>query len=320
MLLILLAVAAAAFDFAKYQPADLDALIDKPPPVGNGVDVYPVRNILIEVTLAAPAEPCPAQFARPDFLKWAMLTSGIPKDWIDSVPITHCIQVRSARGKPQWLFIQDVLTDSLAKEVSPGGKITLYAMLIYFSQHGPGIVINEFKSTQTPTDRAAVADCGCGKDSHSGVDFSAPEGTPVPAMDDGIVVKVERDEKADVDISTAGTCGRYVVIKRSFPNGRVAYLRYAQLGRIAGADGKPVVVGQQIRTKDKIGEVGKQGRFHFEIRPQDDAAMDQSPRWTQLYGADASMVWSRYQPVDPRKFDPDTFGGKSDLTRPTSRQ
>jgi hypothetical protein len=311
--LMLLGGSASAFDYSHYQPEDLDILIERKPPEGNGVDVFPVRHIRLDVTLAAPAAPCSVTLAtqsKTDFLKWAMLTSGIEQEWIDRVAITHCIQVKSAKGKQLPMFIQDVLVDSLAKEVSPGGKMTIYAMLVYFEQSGPGIIINEFVSPQTDTGQNSGKDCGCGRDFHSGLDFDAPEGTAVPVMADGIVIRVEQDESADVDVPSAGKCGRYVVVKHSYPNGRSAYTRYAQLGRLVGSDGKPLVVGQHVKAKDKIGEVGSKGRFHFEVRPIDPVKMDGRAQWTQHYGADPSMDWSRYAVVDPQKFDDDVFGGK----------
>jgi Peptidase family M23 len=308
ILLILLGPAtAAAFDYAKYQPVDLDAMAARQAPSGSGVDVYPVKNYRFDVTLVTQSAPCPD-----NFLKWAMLTSGIPKDWIDRVPINHCIQVKSAKGKLMSMFIQDALTDSLAKEVPQGGKMTLFVMLVYYGQSGPGIVINEFNTLEQLASQTQTKDCGCGKDVHSGLDFSAPEGTPVQVVDDGAVVRIEQDETADVDVPTAGKCGRYVVVKHTFPNGRTAYSRYAQLGRLVGNNGKSLTLGQKLKAKDTIGEVGSQGRFHFEIRPVDSAGIDQTPKWAQLYGADPTMEWSRYAAVDPQNFDDDVFGGKKD--------
>jgi murein DD-endopeptidase MepM/ murein hydrolase activator NlpD len=139
--------------------------------------------------------------------------------------------------------------------------------------------------------------------------LSAPEGSPVPVMADGVVVRVEQDETANVDVPSAGKCGRYIVVKHSYPNGRSAYTRYAQLGRLVGNDGTPITVGQQVKAKDKIGEVGSQGRFHFEVRPIEKAPADQTPKWTQLYGADPGMEGSRYTVVDPQKFDDEVYGG-----------
>ena len=240
-----------------------------------------------------------------------MATSGIPKDFIESVTISRCIQVKSAKGRLFTLYVQDVLTEHLEKEVPQGGKLTLYAALIYFDQQGPGILVNEFTATQGKPGTGAEADCGCGKQFHSGSDYSAPAGTPVPVLENGIVVKLEDNESATVDTPTAGSCGRYVVIKHTFPNGRMAFSRYAQLGKLAGREGKPLAIGEQVKAKDTIGEVGSNGRFHFEIRPVDNVAMDQPPEWSRLYGTDPTMEWSRYHPVDPAKFDSAVFGAKS---------
>jgi murein DD-endopeptidase MepM/ murein hydrolase activator NlpD len=299
-----LTATAAAFDYERYKPANLDTIAARKPPIGLGVDIIPARSHRFEVALAAYATPCANKF-----LKWAMATSGLPKDFIETVAISRCIQVKSAKGRLFTMFIQDALTDLLEKEVPKGGKLTLYAALIYFDQKGPGIIVNEF--TAGPDKPGTDADCGCGKQLHSGADFSAPAGTAVPVLEDGIVVKLEDDEQAIVDTPTAGACGRYVVIRHTFPNGRVAYSRYAQLGKLTGRDGRPIAVGQQVRAKDTIGEVGSQGRFHFEVRPVDGAAMDQTPEWVRRYGADPAMEWSRYQPVDPDKFDGAVFGGKA---------
>jgi murein DD-endopeptidase MepM/ murein hydrolase activator NlpD len=295
-----LAATGAAFDYDQYKPADLDAISDRKPPLGMGVDVYPVQRYRFEVTLAEQAKPCATKF-----LKWAMATSGIPKEFVEKVPVSRCIQVKSAKGKLFRMFVQDVLTDHLEKEVPVEGKLTLYAAVVYFDQKGPGILVNEFTAPQ---------DCGCGKQLHSGPDYSAPPGTPVPVMAEGIVVKLEDDELATVNTPTAGRCGRYVVVKHTFSNGRVAYSRYAQLGKLTGRDGKPIALGQQVKDKDAIGEVGSKGRFHLEVRPVDSAAMDQTQEWTQLYGADPAMEWSRYQPVDPEKFDSAAFGKSATAT------
>jgi murein DD-endopeptidase MepM/ murein hydrolase activator NlpD len=301
---LLLAEGAAAFDPARYQPADLDVISARKPPAGRGVDVFPARAYRFDVTLVSQATPC-----KTDFLKWAMQISGIEQSQVQSIPISRCIKVRSAKGKVLSVFIQDVLTESLEKEVPQDGKLTLYATLIYYGQEGPGVIVNEFTGPQTG--KQAGQDCGCGKDSHSGGDYSAPAGTPIPVMEDGVVVKVKENEQAMVNIPTAGKCGRYVVIKHTFPNGRTAFTRYAHLGRLTDKAGKPISVGLQVRKGDSVGEVGSKGIFHFEVRPVETETMDKSAAWTQLYGAETSMEWSRFGTVDPQAFEADVFGGKS---------
>jgi len=294
---------ASAFDYNSYLPENLDALLARKPPVGNGFDVFPFRKIRLDVTLAGQPQPCKSKI-----LAWAMVTSGIPEDLVAGVPITHCVQVRSAKGNLLSVFIQDALVEGVAHEVKQGERVTLYATVVFFDQKGPGIIINEYSGAKIPNPR--VGDCGCGRDFHSGNDFEAPEGTPVRAMADGVVVKVEQEETADVDVPSAGKCGRYVVVKHTYPNGRAFYTRYAQLGRLIGENRKTIALGQTVKAREPIGEVGSSKRFHFEIRPVDQATTDASAKWTQLYGSDASMDWSRYQPVDSRTFDADAFAKK----------
>lgn len=297
ILLLLPPGAIAGFDPTRYEAADLDVIAARKPPVGNGVDVFPMRTYRFEVTLVAQATPC-----NTNFLKWAMQTSGIEKSQLESVPVSRCIKVKSPKGKVLSVFIQDVLSESLEKEVPLNGKLTLYATLIYFDQQGPGMIMNEFTGQQ------ADKDCGCGKDAHSGIDLEAKAGTPVPAAEDGIVVKVEENEQALVDLPTAGRCGRYVVIKHTFPNGRALFTRYTHLGRMTDKGGKTIAAGLQVRKGDKIGEVGSKGVFHYEVRPVETATMEVSATWTKLYGAEPGMDWSRYQPVDPQTFKTDVFG------------
>jgi hypothetical protein len=122
------------------------------------------------------------------------------------------------------------------------------------------------------------------------------------------VVKAEENELALVDTPSTGHCGRYIVIKHSYPNGRSAFTRYAELGRLVGADGRPIAAGMHVMKNAKIGEVGSRNSFHFEVRPVEPTTMDTSAGWSQRYGADPTMEWSRFQPVDPQTFHFDVFG------------
>jgi murein DD-endopeptidase MepM/ murein hydrolase activator NlpD len=153
--------------------------------------------------------------------------------------------------------------------------------------------------------------CDCGTmQYHTGTDWSADEGTAVPVADDGVIVRVEEDEQALVQTSTGGFCGRYVVVKHSYPNGAAVFTRYAQLGRLIGADGAALRIGMTVKARDKVGEVGKKKLLHFEVRPVDAKAIDRSPAWALYYGRDPSMEWSKYAPVDSSTFSFGAFGGK----------
>lgn len=161
LLLTLSAVSPArAFDANSYQAADLDALAKRKPALGLGVDVLPAQSVRLDVTLVSQAASC-----RTKVVKWAMRTAGIAKDTVAATPISQCIKVKSAKGRTYSIFIQDVLADSLAKEVQPGGKLTLYASHVYSAQKGPGLVVNGFSAEQAAASRKPP--------DHSGVDLSA---------------------------------------------------------------------------------------------------------------------------------------------------
>ena len=306
------------FDFSRYEATDLDALMTQPRP-RSGVDIYPARPLKLKVKLLSYAEGC-----QTSLLKKTMITAGIPKDQVDALQVTGCIKVRSAKGRELRMFIQDVVSSFLPKEVPLGSPVTLSAIHVFTSAAGLGLLVNEF-STEAGNDQAKsgaasgqTADgtappCGCGSaDLHPGVDMTSDTaGAPVQAVDDGIVVKVEEDEQASVEAQNIGRCGRYVVVKQSYPNGNTVFTRYAQLGRVVGADGRPIAPGTRVKKEDKIGEVGSSKILHFEVRPVAPGTTEQGAGWTARYGADPAMEWSRYQSVDPQSFDIDTFGGKS---------
>jgi len=287
------ASAAEGFNFARYQFTDLDEVMEQRRPA-QGIDLYPALPLKFRVALASYAEPCSV-----DFLKKSMIAAGIPKETVAAAPIMRCIKVRTAEGRLLPLFIQDPVAKLLSKEVPLGRRVTLYAIHLFTGSDGPGLLVNEFFSN------------GCGSPNNPGVDLSGPVGAAIRAADEGVVVKVEENEQALVDTPSAGPCGRYVVIKHTYPNGRSVFTRYAQLGPMVGANGAAMAAGVYIIKGGKIGEVGSEGGFHFEVRPVDPATMDASETWSQRYGADPTMEWSRFQPVDPKTFDFNTFGAKS---------
>ena len=309
MLVALAATPALAFDFARYQAADLDEILAKPRPQ-SGLDLYQANPLRLEVKLISYGETCAVQA-----IPQTMRMLSFDKAQIDGVQVTRCIKVRSAKGKEALLFIQDVVRAHLPGEVKLGGSVTLFAIHLFTTPEGPGLLVNEFEAPKAAgaTDKTAMnPPCGCGTpEFHPGIDLSNDtEGAPIRAVDDGVVVRVEQDEAASVDAFGIGRCGRYVVVKQSYPNGRVAFTRYAQLGRIAGRDGRPIEVGATIRKNDRIGETGPSKTLHFEIRPVAPGGTRTDAAWQARYGNDPSMDWSRYDPVDPKTFDADVFGDR----------
>lgn len=192
-------------------------------------------------------------------------------------------------------------------------KIALFVLFVFAlntNVYGEQERVGADYPLPAPTlDRGQRTGCSCGTlQFHSGADWNAKEGTAIPVADEGVVVKVEENEKAIIYSPTGGFCGRYVVVKHSYPNGRTAYSRYSQLGRLVGNDGKAIRVGTRVKSRDKIGEVGKWGLFHFEVRPVDSKTKVRGA-WSNLDTGDPSLEWAKYNPVDPDKFDFDEFAG-----------
>jgi Peptidase family M23 len=303
--------AEAAFDYARYKQASLDDLLALPRPA-KGVDVSDGAPFKLEVTLADTGGTCSAEL-----LKKSMTMSGFKKEQIDALGVSHCIKVRSAEGRELKVFVQDIVYGFLPSEVSVGGKLTLYAIRVFTSTDGPGLLVNEFQTPQSeqqatkPKVGNEMASCGCWTlRDHPGIDMASDkEGTPVAVMHDGVVVKIEQTEQAPADLPIIGGCGRYVVLKHSYPNGAVVYTRYVHLGRIVDSKGLVPAAGASFKKGEKIGEVGPSKILHFELRPVAPGNVTANTAWAKQYGAIADMEWSRYEPVDPQKFDPVAFGG-----------
>ena len=90
---------------------------------------------------------------------------------------------------------------------------------------------------------------------HRGIDIAAPEGTPVYAPADGIVIKTNNSYTPNKNY------GRYVIIDHGY--GRQTL--YAHLHKIK------VRTGNRVKRWDVIGEVGETGRangahLHYEVR------------------------------------------------------
>jgi hypothetical protein len=309
--------ARAEFNFARYQETDLDEFLARRRPA-TGRDIYPMSPVKLEVTLASLGGLCPSQ----DF-KRALITSGMPKQDSDGLQVTNCITVRSAQGRELKVFIQDVVYGFLPQEVAVGDKLSLYAIHIFTSSEGPALLVNEFLTPKSAPGANAqppnkqMTSCGCWtQDEHPGVDFlSDKPGGPVAAMADGVVVKIENTEQASADLPIIGGCGRYVVLKHTYPNGGIIYTRYVELGRIVGPNGAPLVLGASIKAKDAIGEIGPNKVLHFEIRPVAPGTTRTDKAWTERYAGVPEMEWSRYNPVDPQKFDAASFGGVKKATK-----
>ncbi len=114
----LAAAPAFAFDYARYQPADLDDILAQPRPK-TGLDLHGATPLRLEVKLVSYEEGCAVEAIGP-----AMRMLNFAKEVIDSLQASRCIKVRSAKGNETLLFIQDVVRAFLPREVPLGSTVS----------------------------------------------------------------------------------------------------------------------------------------------------------------------------------------------------
>jgi murein DD-endopeptidase MepM/ murein hydrolase activator NlpD len=107
------------------------------------------------------------------------------------------------------------------------------------------------------------------RETHHGVEFFNPRGTPVLAAEDGTVI-FAGDDSQILFGPINNFYGNLVIIEHDIrsPDGQTVYTAYAHLDRI------DVVEGQSVQQGDRVGIVGDTGvaigpHLHFEVRVGD---------------------------------------------------
>jgi hypothetical protein len=126
-------------NFAQYKPADLDKILAQPRPQ-KGVRMEGPQKLWFEVKMAAFAESCDATF-----LKKAMVTLGAKKEMVESVPISKCVKVTSAKGVTTPVYIQDRVAKYLPKDASVGSILIIYCDYLYVRADDLGLLLNDYK-------------------------------------------------------------------------------------------------------------------------------------------------------------------------------
>lgn len=128
-------------------------------------------------------------------------------------------------------------------------------------------------------------------DPHHGVEFVNPQGTPVLAAAEGIVVVAGSDDKA-IYGPYADFYGKVVVLKHELPGlDQPLYTLYGHLSEIV------VMEGAQVKRGQAIGAVGATGwasgyHLHFEVRlGENNYAQTRNPElWLQPDGEDNGQL------------------------------
>ncbi|MDH4275750.1 MAG: hypothetical protein OEW08_11990 [Gammaproteobacteria bacterium] len=141
MIVILLCTAprfAHSYDMSRYQPEQLDELLGTAE--NKNLTLITPRKLLLEVYLASYAYTCDTSI-----LKAALTLQGAPREALEHVAISHCVNVTTLRsGITLPMFIQDQVATHLPKEATVGSRISLYVDYLYQGPQGAGFLINEF--------------------------------------------------------------------------------------------------------------------------------------------------------------------------------
>lgn len=133
-----------AFNFSQYKHADLDEILKQPRPQ-TGVTLVAPQKLMLDVSLISYADDCDT-----GALKTMMVMQGIPKETVDTLPISKCIKVKTAQGNSSTLYIQDQVAEYLPKEIPLGGVLRVFVDYIFIGSEGPGILLNEFQAPKKP--------------------------------------------------------------------------------------------------------------------------------------------------------------------------
>lgn len=137
--LLTLPVAAGAFNLAQYNAGDLDQILAEPRQE-NGIKLLSPQKLRFEVSLLSYAESCDT-----GFLRRSMVMLGAPQQVVDTLPVSECIQVKTAKGNSTTVYIQDKVAGFLPQEVPLGSALSIFGDLLFLDKDGPGILVNEFQ-------------------------------------------------------------------------------------------------------------------------------------------------------------------------------
>lgn len=146
---------------------------------------------------------------------------------------------------------------------APQDVLIAYPKYVPFDQRGSDPVANRLYSV----DFAGTYATGGGKGSHAGIDMTAPRGTPVVAVMNGIVVHAESDSGY----------GNYIILRHpNVPDPDAPGKSTTLYSLYAHMDSETVSRGMIVKKGEQIGTVGRTGdatgyHLHFAIQRMPDA-------------------------------------------------
>ena len=91
------------------------------------------------------------------------------------------------------------------------------------------------------------------QDGHRGYDFDMPQGTPVLAAGDGVVVRAGAETARDCPLLAAYAPGLFVQVEHVLPDQERIATNYAHLSRVDVREGQTVTRGEQVGLSGNTG-------------------------------------------------------------------
>jgi murein DD-endopeptidase MepM/ murein hydrolase activator NlpD len=135
----------------------------------------------------------------------------------------------------------------------------VYPMLNYFDHdrpEGPGVASGGYQLTWRG-EHAIPGVHNVGYDSHTGIDWIMPEGTPLLAMSDGLVIFAGETEPSYCVLEDNVSSTIAVAIRHPASNGETYTSHYVHMNRVDVAVGDSVTTGQQVGLSGATGCLGK---------------------------------------------------------------
>ena len=130
-----------AFDESAYTKTTLEEIYAGAPRIEEGADLFLKKRQFVVKLKDGPRK------CSNGWITVVFRTLGVESP----PPVSHCVTVESESGLVNEMYVQDVLVESLGKEVRPGGTFTAYVLYCFFNGHTkkPGFVLSEFDPVTT---------------------------------------------------------------------------------------------------------------------------------------------------------------------------
>jgi len=133
---------AEAFDYESYTPTTLDEILDHPPAISEGMDIFFKKRDLAATVTEVPGPGTAVIVGR------VLRIRGVISQTQEAPAVNHCVTVKSDMGKSVRMFLQDVLVETFRVEAPVGTRVRLWVAYLYYgaASREHGFLVNEFEA------------------------------------------------------------------------------------------------------------------------------------------------------------------------------